>query len=230
MGDHLVLRVDRLITPKSLQSLEGDEVPGASGEGSCSHTAGPSTSTIDIKDVEEHDDADEQEPLIQMVECRICQEEDSIKNLEVPCACNGSLKYAHRKCVQRWCNEKGDVTCEICHQAYNKQLHLVVHKLKLLRLMFCNKQSTNIATQFMWPFLATGCWFSSPMLHYGLGCQYIATSKAKTQEAAAAHTATEVAFMIQAGQHRGLQFTVAPAPAPAVTPGPTVNPHQEPVQ
>ena len=97
MGDHLVLRVDRLITPKSLQSLEGEEFPGASGEGSCSHTAGPSTSTIDIKDVEEHDDADEQEPLIQMVECRICQEEDSIKNLEVPCACNGSLKVSSLK-------------------------------------------------------------------------------------------------------------------------------------
>lgn len=26
------------------------------------------------------------------------------------------LQYAHRKCVQHWCNEKGDTTCEICHQ------------------------------------------------------------------------------------------------------------------
>lgn len=25
-------------------------------------------------------------------------------------------QYAHRKCVQRWCNEKGDTTCEICHK------------------------------------------------------------------------------------------------------------------
>ncbi|THU69763.1 hypothetical protein C4D60_Mb08t17840 [Musa balbisiana] len=23
-------------------------------------------------------------------------------------------RYAHRKCVQRWCNEKGDTVCEIC--------------------------------------------------------------------------------------------------------------------
>jgi len=60
----------------------------------------------------------EAEPLLQVVECRICQEEDSIKNLESPCACTGSLKYAHRTCVQRWCNEKGDVTCEICHEPY----------------------------------------------------------------------------------------------------------------
>ena len=42
------------------------------------------------------------------------------------------------------------------------------------------------------------------------------------QEAAAALAATEVAFMLQAGQHRGLQFTIAP--------GPAVTPHQEPLQ
>ncbi|KAL8113213.1 hypothetical protein AgCh_020507 [Apium graveolens] len=29
-----------------------------------------------------------------------------------------NLKFAHRKCVQRGCNEKGDITCEICHQPY----------------------------------------------------------------------------------------------------------------
>ncbi|KAF7119600.1 hypothetical protein RHSIM_Rhsim13G0122500 [Rhododendron simsii] len=26
------------------------------------------------------------------------------------------LQYAHRICIQRWCNEKGDIVCEICHQ------------------------------------------------------------------------------------------------------------------
>uniref|UniRef100_A0A0A9BGN2 RING-CH-type domain-containing protein n=1 Tax=Arundo donax TaxID=35708 RepID=A0A0A9BGN2_ARUDO len=61
---------------------------------------------------------EETEALIGMVECRICQEEDLAKNLESPCACSGSLKYAHRECVQRWCNEKGDITCEICHESY----------------------------------------------------------------------------------------------------------------
>ncbi|KAJ7283121.1 hypothetical protein O6H91_19G083000 [Diphasiastrum complanatum] len=51
-------------------------------------------------------------------ECRICQEEDEEGNLETPCACSGTVKFAHRKCVQRWCNEKGDTICEICHQSY----------------------------------------------------------------------------------------------------------------
>ncbi|XP_057481088.1 uncharacterized protein LOC130768100 [Actinidia eriantha] len=28
------------------------------------------------------------------------------------------FQYAHCKCVQRWCNEKGHVICEICHQQF----------------------------------------------------------------------------------------------------------------
>lgn len=61
----------------------------------------------------------EAEPLMKAVaECRICQEEDSIDGLEAPCGCSGSLKFAHRKCVQQWCNEKGGTTCEICHKPY----------------------------------------------------------------------------------------------------------------
>jgi hypothetical protein len=37
--------------------------------------------------------------LIGMVECRICPEEDLPKNLESPCACNGSLKV-HASCSE----------------------------------------------------------------------------------------------------------------------------------
>ncbi|CAA0824895.1 RING/FYVE/PHD zinc finger superfamily protein [Striga hermonthica] len=53
--------------------------------------------------------------------CRICHEEEefeSCKSLETPCACSGSLKFAHRDCVQRWCYEKGDTICEICLQKF----------------------------------------------------------------------------------------------------------------
>ncbi|KAK1379593.1 RING-CH-type domain-containing protein [Heracleum sosnowskyi] len=51
-------------------------------------------------------------------ECRICHDEDSICNMETPCTCRGTLMFAHRKCVQQWCNEKGDISCEICQQPY----------------------------------------------------------------------------------------------------------------
>ncbi|XP_028797309.1 uncharacterized protein LOC114752776 [Neltuma alba] len=53
-----------------------------------------------------------------LVQCRICHDEDEDSNMEPPCSCRGSLKYAHRKCVQRWCNEKGDTICEICQQQF----------------------------------------------------------------------------------------------------------------
>ncbi|GKC14809.1 RING/FYVE/PHD zinc finger superfamily protein [Tanacetum coccineum] len=110
MEDHLVLRVDQLVTSKSI------EAPGLSPDASCSRDIATCISVTDGKEGGEYDEAGEDDPLIQSIECRICQEEDSIKNLEVPCACNGSLKFAHRNCVQRWCNEKGDTICEICHK------------------------------------------------------------------------------------------------------------------
>ncbi|XP_031111891.1 E3 ubiquitin-protein ligase MARCH8-like [Ipomoea triloba] len=53
-----------------------------------------------------------------MVECRICHDEDLDSTMETPCSCRGTLKYAHRRCVQRWCHAKGDTVCEICHQPF----------------------------------------------------------------------------------------------------------------
>ncbi|KAF8116547.1 hypothetical protein N665_0017s0099 [Sinapis alba] len=50
--------------------------------------------------------------------CRICHEEEEESFFEVPCACSGTVKFAHRVCIQRWCNEKGNTTCEICLQVY----------------------------------------------------------------------------------------------------------------
>ncbi|KAK7354166.1 hypothetical protein VNO80_19624 [Phaseolus coccineus] len=78
-----------------------------------------------VNDVGECDTLEEQEQeqeqekdLTLMVECRICQEDDTLQNLDIPCACKGTLKFAHRECVQLWCYEKGDAICEICHQPF----------------------------------------------------------------------------------------------------------------
>lgn len=35
---------------------------------------------------------DQEKDLTLMVECRICQEDDTIQNLDIPCGCNGTLK------------------------------------------------------------------------------------------------------------------------------------------
>lgn len=91
MTDHLTLCVDHLVPPESLQSPQKVDAPGPT-QGSCSKVNGSSSFPIDIDEEGDNGAAGEEEPLIQTVECRICQEEDSIKNLEIPCSCNGSLK------------------------------------------------------------------------------------------------------------------------------------------
>ncbi|XP_010476475.1 PREDICTED: uncharacterized protein LOC104755722 [Camelina sativa] len=96
MSNHMVVYVDGLIQPV----LSEDSV-------------------IDIHDGDTTTEEEEEEDsLVSSAECRICQEDCAIENLESPCSCNGTLKYAHRKCIQRWCNEKGNTLCEICHQPY----------------------------------------------------------------------------------------------------------------
>lgn len=99
MSDHLVLYVDHLIRPVApVQPVSEpvDPVPSSSREGvvdSAAAAAGPSCSTATADDrTVEQDAPNEEEPLIQAAECRICQEEDSLNNLETPCACSGSLK------------------------------------------------------------------------------------------------------------------------------------------
>ncbi|ESQ36677.1 hypothetical protein EUTSA_v10008710mg [Eutrema salsugineum] len=52
--------------------------------------------------------------------CRICheEEEEAESYFEAPCSCSGTVKFAHRDCIQRWCDEKGNTICEICLQEY----------------------------------------------------------------------------------------------------------------
>ncbi|KAL5206815.1 hypothetical protein ABZP36_035024 [Zizania latifolia] len=109
MKDHLMVNVDGLMVLETIGTAKNSSSREA--------TARPPPTVHNFLAVGEIM-VPEGGPLLQMMECRICQEEDSIKYLESPCACTGSLKYAHRACVQRWCNEKGDVTCEICHEPY----------------------------------------------------------------------------------------------------------------
>ncbi|GAV60983.1 DUF3675 domain-containing protein/RINGv domain-containing protein [Cephalotus follicularis] len=287
--DHLVLCVDNLVTTESLQPLQGAEALGSSGKGSCSQTSELPACVIDVNKVEEHVGPEEEEPLIQMVECRICQEEDTIKNLEIPCSCSGSLKYAHRKCVQHWCNEKGDTTCEICHQSYQPGYNappplnsedtsidisegwtisgapLDMHDPRLLAMAaaerhlldaeydeyadtnasgaaFCRSAALILmallllrhaltltngdgdgdddASTFFSLFLLRAAGFLLPC--YIMAWAISILQRRRQRQEAVALAASEVAFMLQARQHRALHFTIAPNPA--------VTPHQEPLQ
>nr|XP_027097851.1 uncharacterized protein LOC113717283 isoform X2 [Coffea arabica] len=118
MSEILAVHADRFVKP-----VQEINPYGIVDEKQQREMVGPSTSLAPRPEEEEvvvmvGENENEEAPLIATAECRICQEEDSLTNLETPCACSGSLKYAHRKCVQHWCNEKGDIICEICHQPY----------------------------------------------------------------------------------------------------------------
>ncbi|KAL7618145.1 hypothetical protein Lser_V15G00503 [Lactuca serriola] len=283
MEDHLVLCVDQLAANKS----KYEDTLGLSPNASCSHTSIPVT---DMKGGEEYDTTGEDEPLIQSIECRICQEEDTIKNLEVPCACSGSLKFAHRKCVQRWCNEKGDTICEICHQAYEpgytapprsedtvldisaswtiggtpidlndpRLLAMAAAERSLLDAeyeyedtgangaSFCRSAALILMALLLLRHALTigdaddddddaSAFFASFLCFEQRVFFFLATSwpgpsiscndvgkHSETERLTRLAAAADVAFMIQAGQHRGLHVTIAPGPT--VTPSPMVTP------
>ncbi|XP_042970240.1 uncharacterized protein LOC122302859 isoform X4 [Carya illinoinensis] len=109
MGDHFVLLVDRLLTESTLEAAIESK--------NCLKQAMPLASKNYLSSSYRMD-VSASVCTSKLVECRICHDEDEESNMEMPCSCCGSLKYAHRKCVQRWCNEKGDTICEICRQHY----------------------------------------------------------------------------------------------------------------
>ncbi|TXG51729.1 hypothetical protein EZV62_024253 [Acer yangbiense] len=317
MSDHLVLCVDRFTTPNSVQSLQGSETPISSGEGSSSRVADPPACVVDVKEVGEHGVSEEEEPLIQMVECRICQEEDSIKNLEVPCGCSGSLKGTEMFCLSSLPignvfsvvkppqpyhpgytappppPQSEDTTIDIrqvlvthvldplisskvfqclnilfsnlshseawtvsgapldLHDprllamaaaerhlleaeydeyadtnasgaAFCRSAALILMALLLLRhaLSLSNSDGEDDASTFFSLFLLRAAGFLLPC--YIMAWAVSILQRRRQRQEAAALAATEVAFMLQAGQRRGLQFTIAS--------GPAVTPHQEPLQ
>jgi len=113
MGDHFVLLVDRLITESTLEAAI-ESINRLQREPASSVCVDMTDDSVSFRRM----DIDAGFSGGKFVECKICQDEDEDSNMEIPCSCRGSLMYAHRKCVQRWCNVKGDTICEICHQKF----------------------------------------------------------------------------------------------------------------
>ncbi|CAA7402162.1 unnamed protein product [Spirodela intermedia] len=112
MGDHFVLLVDHLLTESTLGAAIASRSQSPAG-----HTAAVCVQSEPRRPPQKMAVEDDRKAP-ELVECRICQDDDLESNMETPCSCRGSLKYAHRKCVQLWCNEKGDTVCEICLQRF----------------------------------------------------------------------------------------------------------------
>ncbi|KAD2805682.1 hypothetical protein E3N88_39059 [Mikania micrantha] len=96
MGDHFILLADRLLTESSLEDvIESKNRSNSANEGVVTNDSGH---RMDL--------SFESLPK-KLAECRICHDEDEDSNMETPC-----------RCVQRWCNEKGNTICEICLQPF----------------------------------------------------------------------------------------------------------------
>ena len=55
-----------------------------------------------------------------MSACRICYEEG--EDLLSPCACTGSIQYAHKRCLRKWLLVAGRSHCELCKTPYRLAL------------------------------------------------------------------------------------------------------------
>lgn len=82
MSDHVVVNVSGLTTMEEVKKL------GILGK------EGTSSENGNHQELEKHKFSflGNEEEEIEKKACRICHEDDFVKNLEAPCACNGSLK------------------------------------------------------------------------------------------------------------------------------------------
>lgn len=58
--------------------------------------------------------------------CRVCQEVDNGK-LIAPCDCNGSVKYIHEACLEKWIRtSKNGTTCPTCGSRYHDEFIVTI--------------------------------------------------------------------------------------------------------
>ncbi|KAI3912991.1 hypothetical protein MKW92_014420 [Papaver armeniacum] len=68
-----------------------------------------------LEQQEEEDDEEEEEQI-----CRICHSPGDSKNpLKYPCACSGSIRFVHSKCLLRWMKQSITLKCEVCDHKYS---------------------------------------------------------------------------------------------------------------
>ncbi len=69
-------------------------------------------------------------------ECKFCLEEDKQNNLISPCKCDGSLKYVHLKCLEKYHEKRYLEKCEICNDDFNYQTKLNVEKFTSIYIIY----------------------------------------------------------------------------------------------
>ncbi|KAH9606800.1 hypothetical protein KSS87_001110 [Heliosperma pusillum] len=233
MEDHVVLHVDRIEPPPNTAA-----------------------STVEREDMEEGEDA----PLIGGGECRICQEEDYVSSLEVPCGCSGSLKpyqpgytappppsphpedaaidigggwtisgtpldlhdprlLAIAEAERQFLEAEYDdyAASSASGAAFCRSAALILMALLLLRHAWTvpDDDSEDDMSAFFSLFLLRAAGFLLPC--YIMAWAISILQRRRQRQEAAALAATQVAFVLQSGQRRGLQFTIAPRSPASIT-------------
>jgi len=81
-------------------------------------------------------------------ECRICYDEEKNKNKLIrPCACDGTTRYVHRKCLDQWRHFRQDMPvrkrCSECKQKYVIEFMYPNEEYKLRALSINNDNFAN---------------------------------------------------------------------------------------
>ncbi len=69
-------------------------------------------------------------------ECKFCLEEDKQNNLISPCKCDGSLKYVHLKCLEKYHEKRYLDKCEICNDNFNYHTKLNIEKFTSVYVVY----------------------------------------------------------------------------------------------
>ena len=71
------------------------------------------------------------------MECRICFEDNDPENMIAPCNCNGTSKWVHRKCIEKWIREsefeEASKKCMECKQDYQYRYYSITQLLKIFQ-------------------------------------------------------------------------------------------------
>lgn len=71
-------------------------------------------------------------------QCRICTYGDNEGKLIAPCNCEGTMKYVHQKCINRWIKIKQNPErCEICHGEFEYIVYFIHPKSYIYILLAC---------------------------------------------------------------------------------------------
>tara|TARA_Y100000389_G_scaffold196477_1_gene229464 strand:+ start:11713 stop:12216 length:504 start_codon:yes stop_codon:yes gene_type:complete len=51
------------------------------------------------------------------MDCRICFDSTEEKVIS-PCECDGSMKWVHKSCLEKWIHHSGNITCPVCKSKF----------------------------------------------------------------------------------------------------------------